>query len=76
MPIIKEPIKKAGVFASIGSSILILFSSLLSCIALKLFSDIALESIFSTMFTSLSMSVAFFVYGLINRQLTYKSQQN
>lgn len=27
------------------------------------------------MFTSLSMSVAFFVYGLINRQLTYKSQQ-
>lgn len=75
MPIIKEPIKKAGVFASIGSSILILFSSLLSCIALKLFSDIALESIFSTMFTSLSMSVAFFVYGLINRQLTYKSQQ-
>lgn len=75
MPIIKEPIKKAGIFASIGSSILILFSSLLSCIALKLFSDIALESIFSTMFTSLSMSVAFFVYGLINRQLTYKSQQ-
>lgn len=75
MPIIKEPIKKAGIFSSIGSSILILFSSLLSCLALKLFSNIALESIFSTMFTSLSMSVAFFIYGLINRQLTYKSQQ-
>lgn len=75
MPVIKEPIKKVGIFSSIGSSVLILFSSLLSCIALIIFSDTGLESIFSTMFTSLSMSIAFFVYGLVNRQLTYKNQK-
>lgn len=73
-PIIFEDIKKPGLFTSIGSSLMILVSSFLTGFMVLVFTDSSLDSMTSMMFSSISMCLAFLSYGMINRQIMYKTQ--
>ena len=66
------PVKKAKWFQTIGSSILILGSGIVSSLVALLSSKGNTESLFTLLLSSCSMSVAFGIYGLLNRESMYR----
>lgn len=67
--------EKPSWFSSLGSSALILISSMSSLLAMVLRNPQDHSSIAISGVTSLSMAAAFLAYGLINRKLTISSYQ-
>lgn len=74
-PVSLEQLKKPSLFSSIGSSVMIILSSVLSSLVLMLVSDVSKESFLTMIFSSLSMSFAFLIYGLLNRNISIKSEE-
>ncbi|MGN1277311.1 MAG: FtsK/SpoIIIE domain-containing protein, partial [Floccifex sp.] len=66
------PIKKQKIFQSVGSSICILLSSLISGFFLFLNHPEQKEQILSMLCMSCSMAFAFLLYGLYNRHIQYQ----
>lgn len=68
-----DPIQKGSLFSAIGSSLLILVSSIVSALVSFLFMKDT-SSLVSMGLTSGSMSLGFLGYGLIMRKIQYKEQ--
>ncbi|MGM9946474.1 FtsK/SpoIIIE domain-containing protein [Floccifex sp.] len=66
------PIKKQKIFQSVGSSICILLSSLISGLFLFLNHPEQKEQLLSMLCMSCSMAFAFLLYGLYNRHIQYQ----
>ncbi|MCF0106983.1 MAG: FHA domain-containing protein [Holdemanella sp.] len=68
-------IKKQGWFQSIGSSIMILFSSAISILIMYCIQPGQIVQLVSMVMMSLSMSISFMLYGLYSRNYNWKMQK-
>ena len=70
--IMDQKVEKQNLFQSIGSSLLILLSSLLSCVIMYCLYPEQKTQLLSMVLMSGSMSIAFLIYGLYNRHANYQ----
>lgn len=72
MPQIMRTVQKQSLFSAIGPSCMIASSGFISSILIGYLQKQRIESLFTSMISSLTMAFTFMVYGLYNRNYQYK----
>ena len=72
MPQIMRAVQKQSLFSAIGPSCMIASSGFISSILIGYLQKQRIESLFTSMISSLTMAFTFMVYGLYNRNYQYK----
>lgn len=73
MPQIMRPTQKQNLFSAIGPSCMIACSGFISSLLIGYLQKQKLETMFSSLISSITMSITFMVYGLYNRNYLYKA---